>query len=187
MADMTREEMEALVARVPEGHTPGPWYPVFNGHFWDISLDVAPMSHSVADTCASNSMYGEHMGPDGQPGNHGEANAALIALAPDLAAALSQTLARAAELEEALVAGWEACRRSVYAVCEDARDTALAKMAGDLGERERGFYSAEASLAKSIARAFGAIEARNDDNLLAAIRALAALSPTGAASEGERT
>ena len=99
MADMTREEIEALLARVPEGHTPGPWYPVFNGHFWDISLDVAPMSHSVADTCASNSMYGEHMGPDGQPGNHGEANAALIALAPDLVAALRQTLARNAELE----------------------------------------------------------------------------------------
>ena len=173
MGEMTNEEIEALLARVPEGYTPGPWHAVFNGHFWDISLEDAPMAPSVADTCASNSMYGEHMGPDGQPGNHGEANAALIALAPDLVAALRQTLARAAELE-ALVAGWEACRRSVYAVCEDARDTALAKMAGDLGERERGFYSGEASLAKSIARAFGAIEARNDDNLLAAIRALAA-------------
>ena len=25
MADMTREEIEALLARVPEGYTPGPW------------------------------------------------------------------------------------------------------------------------------------------------------------------
>ena len=66
--NMDKETIEALLARVPEGHTPGPWYPVFNGHFWDISLEDAPMAPSVADTCASNTMYGEHMGPDGQPG-----------------------------------------------------------------------------------------------------------------------
>lgn len=109
-APMTREEIEALLARVPEGHTPGPWYPVFNGHFWDISLDVAPMSHSVADTCASNSMYGEHMGPDGQPGNHGEANAALIALAPDFADALRTALATISDLTREREAAREALR-----------------------------------------------------------------------------
>ena len=68
----------------------------------------------------------------------------------------------------AAVAGWNACRKSVYAICEDTMEDAYAKLKRDgLTDHERGFHHAEKFTAKSIARAFGSFEAQDDDNFRA--------------------
>ena len=62
-------------------HTPGPWTAVKNSAYWEI--DGPDDFGGVADTCASSA--GE---PDfGRSMALGEANARLIAAAPDLLAA----------------------------------------------------------------------------------------------------
>lgn len=77
-------------------------------------------------------------------------------------------------MDTAMVAGWNACRKSIYAVCEDIQQKAgdaLEKVneAGKTAQHEKGFYRGESNAAKSIARGFNAMEALNDDNLLAAL------------------
>lgn len=88
MADMTREEIEALVARVPESGCP------FCGRdpyeYVDIGVGFERVAVSCCDLGIALLQYG-----DAQLA--GEAN-----LRRDLAAALRQTLARNAELEAAL-------------------------------------------------------------------------------------
>lgn len=67
------------------------------------------------------------------------------------------------------IAGWNACRRSIYAVCEDVGKEAEA--AGKHGgEHARGYAAGMARAAKSIARGFCAMEAEHDDNLAAALK-----------------
>jgi hypothetical protein len=70
-------------------HTPGPWFANDNGHYWEISCGDGASGQTVGDACASNTMYGPFEGPDGNPTNNGEANARLMAAAPDLLAALN--------------------------------------------------------------------------------------------------
>ena len=62
-------------------HTPGPWVAVKNSCFWDIN--IAGSWLTVADACASKHL------PDG---DNGEANARLIAAAPELLEALKEML-----------------------------------------------------------------------------------------------
>lgn len=57
-------------------HTPGPWEAAHNGNYWEI---VAGREF-IGDTCASKHL---------DSGDNGEANARLIAAAPDLLAALN--------------------------------------------------------------------------------------------------
>ena len=67
-------------------HTPGPWTAVKNSAYWEI--DGPDDFGGVADTCASSA--GE---PDfGRSMALGEANARLIAAAPDLLAACKAAL-----------------------------------------------------------------------------------------------
>lgn len=93
-------------------------------------------------------------------------------------------------LRAAAIAGWNACRKSIYAVCEDVQNQAAdpnkVSLAGtpDQKMHEKGFWLGYSDAGKSIARGFGAMEALDDDNLTAALRALA--TPTAAnASEGD--
>lgn len=86
--------------------------------------------------------------------------------------------------EELISMGWEACRRSIYAVCEDVQEKAIP---GDIKPRneteaahERGYYSGQAQAAKSIARGFGSMEALNDDSVQKVIAALPQSSPSDA-------
>lgn len=67
-------------AETKSAHTPGPWFQVWNGHFWDISLSDAPYSQSFAAIHANRAM--------GQTEEEVEANARLIAAAPTMLAAL---------------------------------------------------------------------------------------------------
>lgn len=86
--------------------------------------------------------------------------------------------ARREGLEEAAKAGWNACRKSIYAVCEDVQKEAeRIRIQAEVGSpseefHAKGYYSGTCTSAKSIARGFGAMEAEDDDNFQAAIRAL---------------
>lgn len=80
--------------------------------------------------------------------------------------------ARREALEEGAKAGWNACRMSVYAVCEDV-DAEADRAKVHEGEHAKGYAVGMARAAKSIARGFGSMEAEDDDNLAATIRALA--------------
>lgn len=104
MADMTREEMEALVARVPEGHTPGPWWTSakYDGREMGCPIIAARTDAGPLPGNPTRGMVAYAPAVLNTEARRCEANAVLIALAPDLAAALRQTLARNAELEAAL-------------------------------------------------------------------------------------
>lgn len=89
---------------------------------------------------------------------------------------------------EALRAGWNACRKSIYAVCEDvdreAEETYLKASSGGsatsteghLSEFQSGHVSGYRSgmvrAAKSIARGFNSMEALDDDNVRTALAAI---------------
>ena len=65
-------------------HTPGPWYAVRNSAFWEVNpqreYEDDHIPYTVADCCASD--------PRNPDGGLQEANARLIAAAPDLLEAL---------------------------------------------------------------------------------------------------
>jgi hypothetical protein len=58
--------------------TPGPWFAVWNGNYWEINIDDDQYAHTVAAVWARVPSV-----PDGA-----EADARLIAAAPDLLEAL---------------------------------------------------------------------------------------------------
>lgn len=82
-------------------------------------------------------------------------------------------------LREATIAGWNACRKSIYAVCEDVSDEAdRIRIKGPVGthseeQHAKGYHAGMHRAAKSIARGFNSMEAEDDDYLAAAIRRLA--------------
>lgn len=67
-----------------------------------------------------------------------------------------------------LVAGWNACRTSIYAVCEDIRDREAQTYEVEGNEHAKGFVAGMRWAAKSIARGFNSMDAEDDDNLRAA-------------------
>lgn len=75
-------------------------------------------------------------------------------------------------IEAAIVAGWNACRKSIYAVCEDIGNEADRNRADTENPPRHHFGRGEGDAAKRIARAFNSMEARDDDNVTAAIRSL---------------
>ena len=83
-----------------------------------------------------------------------------------------------AGVEDAVRAGWNACRRSIYAVCEDVQNEAerlrTSSKSGTPSEEQhaKGYYAGACYAAKSIARGFHAMEADDDDNVTAAVAAL---------------
>jgi len=95
---------------------------------------------------------------------------ALAARGAELEAAREDDRAKAKS--EGAIAGWNACRRSIYAVCEDVDKEAEAAGKHE-GEHALGYSRGMARAAKSIARGFGAMEAEDDDNLLAALQGAA--------------
>ena len=78
--------------------------------------------------------------------------------------------------EAAAVAGWNACRRSIYAVCEDVQNEAkrlrTSSKPGTFSEEQhaRGYYAGSCYAAKSIVRGFNSMSALDDDNLRAALK-----------------
>jgi hypothetical protein len=76
-------------------HTPGPWVARRNVAFWEINpvniLDKGP--YTVGDVCASD--------PERPDGGLQEANAKLIAAAPDLLDALQRIAVRLREMDDA--------------------------------------------------------------------------------------
>lgn len=95
--------------------------------------------------------------------------------------------------------GWNACRKSLYAVCEDVGEEAdRIRTTGAVGtaaeeQHSKGYHAGQHRAAKSIARGFNSMEAIDDDNVREAIRA--ALSepktaggeqPTSPAEKGEK-
>jgi hypothetical protein len=85
-------------------------------------------------------------------------------------------------LDEAAKAGWNACRKSVYAVCEDVGAEAdRIRIKGPIGthseeQHGKGYHAGMQRAAKSIARGFNSMEALDDDNFRAALAALALAS-----------
>ena len=75
-------------------------------------------------------------------------------------------------IEAGVVAGWNACRRSVYAVCEDIGTEADRNRSDTENPPRHHFGRGECDAVKRIARAFNSMEALDDDNATAAIRSL---------------
>lgn len=68
-------------------HTPGPWYAFWNENFWQINtLSDEFQNMAVGDVCESSEIYDKNH----KPHDHAEANANLIAAAPDLFEALER-------------------------------------------------------------------------------------------------
>jgi len=63
-------------------HTPGPWWPEHNDHYWEIKSEA---HLSIGDACASNHIYveGKEL-PREQVEPIAAANARLMAAAPEL-------------------------------------------------------------------------------------------------------
>lgn len=75
-----------------------------------------------------------------------------------------------AEIDQrSAIAGWNACRLSIYAVCEDVREREALTYKTEGSEHAEGFVRGMRWTAKSIARGFGAMEAMDDDNVRAAL------------------
>ena len=85
--------------------------------------------------------------------------------------------------EDSMRAGWNACRKSIYAVCEDVQNEAerlrVATKPGTASEEQhaKGYYAGQHYAAKSIARGFNSMEAEDDDNFRAALTATASAEP----------
>lgn len=72
-------------------HTPGPWYAFWNENFWQINTSSDEFQNmAVGDVCESSEIYDKNH----KPHDHSEANAKLIAAAPDLLEALEGLLDR---------------------------------------------------------------------------------------------
>lgn len=65
-------------------HTPGPWWPVRNNHYWEIRSRA---HGQIGDTCASETLYNEN-GIEIESAGIPEANARLMAAAPTMLEAL---------------------------------------------------------------------------------------------------
>lgn len=67
-------------------HTPGPWKAIRNSHFWEI---ISDRDGQIGDTCASKFIYyngRQLLSEEAEP--IAEANARLMAAAPELLASL---------------------------------------------------------------------------------------------------
>lgn len=72
-------------------HTPGPWFPVQNECYWEIrTCNDRFAGEQIGDACSSNFLIA---------GPNGEANARLMAAAPNLLAFAKQVLDYAADAE----------------------------------------------------------------------------------------
>lgn len=91
--------------------------------------------------------------------------ALLAALAPVEPVAVSAP-------SDAAKIGWNACRKSIYAVCEAVTREAEAIPTNEL-EHARGYSAGMARAAKYISRAFNSIEAGDDDNFVCAVSQVA--------------
>jgi len=107
---------------------------------------------------------------------HQMANLALAALHPKAPAPAGEAEVRddggAKAWREGAIAGWNACRRSIYASCEDVDKEAEAAGKHE-GEHALGYARGMARAAKSIARGFCAMEAEDDDNLISVLQGTA--------------
>jgi hypothetical protein len=71
--------------------TPGPWFPVQNQHYWEIrTRNGDHAGEQIGDACSSNFLIA---------GPNGEANARLMAAAPDLLNFARQVLDYATDAE----------------------------------------------------------------------------------------
>lgn len=74
------------------------------------------------------------------------------------------------ELEEAVRAGWNACLRNLFSLCEQTADEASARTEKDfssLGNEARAFLRGRAFEAKGIARAMNSFGPEHGDDLAA--------------------
>jgi len=89
-------------------HTHGPWEAENNGHFWEIvpKNRVSAQPYRVGDVCASD--------PENPSSGIQEANARLIAAAPELLEALQNILAVAnVRINDPRIAQFDAARAAV--------------------------------------------------------------------------
>lgn len=156
-------------------------------HFADTYHSALPGEHGELVKRRS-----PHIGIGGCPAMTNDADGeyvhfeALTAQAATIADLRAKNEAREVEIERlreameaATVAGWNACRKSIYAVCEDVSDEAdRIRIKGPVGthseeQHAKGYHAGMHRAAKSIARGFNSMEAEDDDYLAAAIRRLA--------------
>ena len=68
-------------------HTPGKWYAFWNENFWQINTESDEFQDMcIGDVCESSEIFDR----DHKAHDHAEANARLIAAAPDLLEALEE-------------------------------------------------------------------------------------------------
>jgi hypothetical protein len=79
-------------------HTPGPWFPVRNEHYWEIRTGSEYLSgDQIGDACSSL-FYNN--------GQHAEGNAKLMAAAPDLLDFAKQVVKFAADHSNFYLMAW---------------------------------------------------------------------------------
>lgn len=102
-----------------QSHTPGPWFPVWNGHYWDICTEDREYAQSIGTTSANN-VLGIDKAQD-------RANARLIAAAPELLEALRLILPLAKGYRPE---GQTATARATCNSWVEAAEEAIAKATG---------------------------------------------------------
>jgi hypothetical protein len=73
---------------------------------------------------------------------------------------------------ELIVMGWEACRRSLWVVCEDVQSQGEDHRSDIENEPRHHFGRGYLTAGKSIARGFGAMNALDDDNVQSILQKL---------------
>jgi hypothetical protein len=79
-------------------HTPGPWFPVRNEYYWEI--------RTVAERCAGKQIGDACASKFFNDGQHAEANARLMAAAPDLLDFAKQVVTFAADHSNFYLMAW---------------------------------------------------------------------------------
>jgi hypothetical protein len=171
---------EMLAAAENPGVTPGPWNYLDIGEVWHAV--EADDNHTPIAVTDHGDPTGEHIALcDPQT---------ITAILNELVAARSQldalTAARDEAVEAALIAGWNACRKDIYALAEDIinkADHPATVLRGFVTPSQeahsKGFHAGEKHAAKSFARAFSSFEAKDADRLNEARDELRARSALG--------
>lgn len=144
-----------------------------------VGANGVPLMADVVESMRKALEFLEGCDPSLTSGGHKNQS-----LREEIRARLSQAGAGGGVVEAAK-AGWNACRKSVYAVCEDVATENEQHREDTENPPRHHFGRGGMAAAKSIARGFNSMEAEDDDNFTAALAALASSPSAGERPHGE--
>ncbi len=95
--------------------TPGPWFAVNNGVYWEVGTSPDRYSPKIGDVCAS-----KYLGKDECPVNGllvEKANAHIFAAAPELLDALEELRSAAIDLDQEDGESVKLCENAIHKAC----------------------------------------------------------------------